>query len=82
MEVFFRWIYCLVNRSFSMGISESSAVANAEKELSKVMETYLFYVDKLKNWLIGHGINAGLADLFKILIVFTTRNIIFVVNTK
>ena len=70
MEVFFRWIYCLVNRTFNMGISESSAVANAEKELSKVMETYLFYVDKLKNWLIGHGINAGLADLFKILIVF------------
>ena len=70
MQVFFKSIGYLTSGLSNWSMAEQSTVAAAEKKLSQAMETYLRYVDMLKNWLIQHGINAGLADLFKLLIVF------------
>jgi len=70
MQAFFRSIEIFNSNLINWSVEEPSTVAAAEKKISQAMETYLFYIDKLKNWLIGHGINAGLADFFKMLIVF------------
>lgn len=51
-------------------VADSSTVVVAEKKISQALQTYLYYVDMLRNWLIQHGINAGLADMFKLIIVF------------
>jgi miniconductance mechanosensitive channel len=48
----------------------TSTVDKTEKKISQLMETYLHWVDLLKNWLIQHGIGASYAEMFKILIVF------------
>src|SRR6266542_732434 len=70
MEVVQNLIEYLKTGLLNFAVGETSTVAAAEKKLSQAMQTYLYYMDMLKNWLIQHGINASLADLFKLLIVF------------
>ena len=69
MEIIFKLLGFFKISSFNV-ITEPSAVASAEKKISQVMETYLRWVDFLKNWLINHGVNTAFADFFKVLIVF------------
>jgi len=70
MGVFYTVFEFLNVGLFKLADTNPSVVVNAEKEISNVMETYLRWVDVLKNWLIQHGVNASFADIFKLLIVF------------
>jgi miniconductance mechanosensitive channel len=70
MQIFSTLMNYLETGFFNQAVSESSTVAVAEKKISQVTDTYLHWVDLLKNWLIQHGINADLADMFKLLVVF------------
>jgi miniconductance mechanosensitive channel len=70
MEVVYNLFYYLKTGVIKLSVSEPSTVAAAEKRISQVMETYLLWVDTLKNWLIQHGVNASVADMLKLIIVF------------
>lgn len=61
--------------SFIAGIFQpvmagSATTETAKEKLFDIVETYLHWVELLKNWLIKTGVNASLADFFKLLIVF------------
>ena len=70
MQLLFNSLVNMAAGLFNWFVAEPSSVVAAEKKLSQALQTYLFYVDMLRNWLIQHGINAGLADMFKMIIVF------------
>jgi Small-conductance mechanosensitive channel len=70
MQLLFNSLVNMAAGLFNWFVAEPSSVVAAEKKLSQALQTYLFYADMLRNWLIQHGINAGLADMFKMIIVF------------
>ena len=55
-----------------LGLVKSSQplIQHAEDKISQVMETYLQWVDTLKNWLISHGLAEVYVDFIKLIIVF------------
>lgn len=71
MGLIFKTIELLPSGIFQPSMAEPSIVDSTESKISEVMETYLYWVDLLKNWLVNHGVNTSLADMFKLLIVFS-----------
>lgn len=76
MDVVLNFFEYLKIGLFRLSVSEPSTVAAAEKRISQVMETYLMWVDMLKNWLIRHGVNASVADMLKLIIVFAAIGVL------